>query len=49
MKTAREHWNIECGLHWRLDVIHDKDHFRNREGNLVNNLSLIRKIVFNLV
>lgn len=45
---TREHWNIECGLHWRLDVIMDEDHSRNREGNSINNLSLIRKIVFNL-
>ena len=48
IKTTREHWNIECDLHWRLDVIMDEDHSRNREGNSVNNLSLIRKIVFNL-
>ncbi len=48
MKTTREHWNIECGLHWRLDVILDEDHSRNREGNSINNLSTIRKIVFNL-
>ena len=49
INTTREHWNIECGLHWRLDVIMDEDHSRNREGNSINNLSLIRKIVFNLV
>lgn len=48
MKTTREHWNIECGLHWRLDVILDEDHSRNRVGNSIDNLSLIRKIVFNL-
>ena len=40
IKTTREHWNIECGLHWRLDVIMDEDHFRNREGNSINNLFL---------
>lgn len=49
MKTTREHWNIECGLHWKLDVILDEDHSRNRIGNSIDNLSLIRKIVFNLV
>ena len=48
IETTREHWNIECSLHWRLDVILDEDHSRNRQGNSVNNLSLIRKIVFNL-
>lgn len=49
MNVTREHWNIECGLHWRLDVIMNEDHSRNREGDSINNLSLIRKIVFNLV
>ena len=48
IKTTREHWNIECGLHWRLDVILGEDHSRNRDGNSINNLSLIRKIVFNI-
>lgn len=46
--VIRDHWNIECGLHWRLDVIMDEDHSRNRIGNSINNLSLLRKIVFNL-
>lgn len=48
MKITREHWNIECGLHWRLDVIMDEDHSKNRIGNSIDNLSLIRKVVFNL-
>lgn len=48
IKVTRGHWNIECSLHWRLDVIMDEDHSRNRNGNSINNLSLIRKIVFNL-
>ncbi len=48
IKITREHWNIECSLHWRLDVIMDEDHSRNRVGNSVDNLSLIRKVVFNL-
>lgn len=46
--VIRDHWNIECGLHWRLDVIMDEDHSRNRVKNSINNLSIIRKIVFNL-
>lgn len=48
IKITRVHWNIECGLHWKLDVILDEDHSRSRIGNSINNLSLIRKIVFNL-
>lgn len=48
-KNIREHWNIECGLHWRLDVILDEDHSRNRKENSIQNLSALRKIIFNLI
>src|SRR5699024_7779068 len=47
-EVIRDHWNIECGLHWRLDVILDEDHSRNRIGNSINNLAIVRKIAFNL-
>ena len=47
-EVIRNHWSIECGLHWRLDVIMNEDHSRNRVGNSINNLSILRKIVFNL-
>ena len=47
-EVIRDHWNIECGLHWRLDVIMNEDYSRNRVGNSINNLSILRKIVFNL-
>jgi len=48
-KATRNHWNIECGLHWRLDVILKEDNSRSRKGNSISNLALMRKIVFNLV
>lgn len=48
IESIRDHWSIECGIHWRLDVIFDEDHSRNRVNNSINNLSIIRKIVFNL-
>ena len=47
-KAIRDHWNIECGLHWRLDVIMNEDHSRNREKNSILNLATLRKIAFNL-
>ena len=49
IEAIRAHWNIECGLHWRLDVLLDEDHSRNRVGNSINNLSILRKIIFNLI
>ena len=48
IETIRDHWNIECGLHWKLDVILDEDHSRNRSENSISNLSIMRKIIFNL-
>ena len=48
ISAIRDHWNIECGLHLKLDVILDEDHSRNRVKNSINNLSILRKIVFNL-
>lgn len=49
IEVVRDHWSIECGLHWKLDVIYDEDHSRNHIGNSINNLSILRKIVFNIV
>ena len=48
-RATRSHWGIECSLHWVLNVIFNEDSSRNREGDSIHNLSLIRKIVFNLV
>ena len=45
---TRAHWNIECSLHWRLDVILNEDHSTNKKDNSIDNLAIIRKIVFNL-
>lgn len=47
-KATRSHWNIETGLHWRLDVIMNEDKSTNKIGNSIENLSIVRKIVFNL-
>ena len=48
VEVRKDHWNIERGLHWRLDVIRHEDYSRNRVKNSIDNLSILRKIVFNL-
>jgi len=48
-RATRNHWNIETQLHWRLDVILDEDHSKSKQGNSIDNLAIIRKIVFNLI
>ncbi len=45
---VRDHWTIENQLHWILDVIFDEDHSTSKKENSIQNLSIIRKIVFNL-
>ena len=46
-EAAREHWSVENGLHWRLDVIfrQDKSCYRNRIG--ARNFAVVRKIALN--
>ena len=48
-RATRSHWGIECSLHWVLDVVFNEDSSTNHIGESIHNLSLIRKIVFNLV
>ena len=45
----RQHWQVENGLHWRLDVIFREDHQRARTGYAATNLSLLRKMALNLL
>lgn len=46
-ESAREHWSVENGLHWRLDVIFKQDKSRYRDQIGARNLAVIRKIVLN--
>ena len=46
-ETAREHWGVENGLHWRLDVVfrQDKSRYRDRVG--ASNQAVMNKIALN--
>ena len=46
--AIRNHWRIENGLHWVLDVGFREDASRVRDRNAVRNLALLRKIALNL-
>ena len=43
------HWAIENGLHWVLDVVMDEDRMRNRTLNGPECLSALRRIGLNIV
>jgi predicted transposase YbfD/YdcC len=46
--AIRNHWRIENGLHWVLDVTFREDASRVRERNAARNLALLRRIALNL-
>ena len=46
--AVRDHWRVENGLHWVLDVAFREDASRVRERNAARNLALLRKIALNL-
>jgi predicted transposase YbfD/YdcC len=45
----REHWDIENGLHWTMDVTFGEDKSRKRAGNSAQNFGLIRRVGLNLL
>jgi len=47
--TIREHWGIENGLHWVLDMTFDEDRQRARAGNAAENLAIARHMALNLL
>jgi predicted transposase YbfD/YdcC len=47
--AARGHWGIEDRLHWVLDVSFGEDASTVRKDNAPQNLSLLKKIVLNLI
>jgi predicted transposase YbfD/YdcC len=46
--AIRNHWRVENGLHWVLDVTFREDASRVREHNAARNLALLRRIALNL-
>jgi predicted transposase YbfD/YdcC len=48
-EAIRNHWRVENGPHWVLDVVFREDASRVRERNAARNLALLRKVALNLV
>jgi len=49
LHAVREHWTIENGLHWVLDVAFREDDCRVRKDNASENLAILRHIALNLL
>jgi predicted transposase YbfD/YdcC len=48
-KALRNHWQIENGLHWQLDVTFREDSNREQGRNAGANLALVRKLALTLL
>ena len=49
LQATREHWSIENGLHWQLDVSFREDECRVYAENAAENLVVVRHIALNLL
>ena len=46
-EAARAHWGIENQLHWRLDVVFNKDGACIKNDNAAENIDILRKWALN--
>lgn len=49
LKCIREHWQIENGLHWVLDIAFREDESRIRKDHAPQNLAVLRHMALNLL
>jgi predicted transposase YbfD/YdcC len=47
--AVREHWGIENGLHWVLDVVFREDASRLKDRTAAENLGLLRRVAVSLL
>jgi predicted transposase YbfD/YdcC len=46
---VRQHWGIENGLHWVLDVAFNEDRMRQRDRNGIENLGLLNRLAVSVL
>jgi len=49
LQVVRDHWGVENGLHWVLDVAFHEDASRIRKDNAAENFSRLRRLALNLL
>ena len=49
MECKRNHWSIENGLHWVLDMAFREDEGRAGKDISAENLNVLRQIAFNIL
>lgn len=49
LQVVRDHWKVENGLHWVLDVVFGEDAHQLRDGNGAHNFTTLRKLAHALI
>ncbi len=49
LPAIRDHWQIENGLHWVLDIAFREDESRIRKDHAPQNMALLRHLTLNLL
>ena len=49
LKATRQHWSIENGLHWVLDIAFNEDRSRVRKDHAPANMAVLRHMAVNLL
>jgi predicted transposase YbfD/YdcC len=47
--AVRQHWGIENGLHWVLDIAFNEDRMRQRDRNGIENLALLNRLAVSVL
>jgi predicted transposase YbfD/YdcC len=47
--AVRQHWGIENGLHWVLDVAFNEDRMRQRDRHGIENLALLNRLAVSVL
>jgi predicted transposase YbfD/YdcC len=48
-RAVRQHWGIENGLHWVLDIAFNEDRLRLRDRNAIENMALLNRLAVSLL